>query len=90
MPQGSTYGEVKEAVSEQEVPEQYPGMKFTGWKWVGDYEDDEVIGMQLDSQGCDLLIVSERAWENELPSKSSPARIVAERRKMLQDNGKDR
>lgn len=43
MPQGSTYGEVKEAVSEQEVPEQYPGMKFTGWKWVGDYEDDEVI-----------------------------------------------
>ena len=39
---------------------------------------DEVIGMQLDSQGCDLLIVSEKGiGENVLPLKSLPARIVA-------------
>ncbi len=43
LPQGSTYGELKAEAFTKEVPEQYPGMNFTGWKWASGYEDDQII-----------------------------------------------
>lgn len=38
---------------------------------------DEVIGMQIDSQGTELLIVSNMVWVNVLPSMNLQPRTVA-------------
>lgn len=42
-------------------------------------DNDEIIGMQMSSQGKDMLIVSEKVWENVQAWKNSQNKIAAEK-----------
>ena len=42
-------------------------------------DNDEIIGMQMSSQGKDMLIVSEKVWENVQVWKNSQNKIAAEK-----------
>ena len=53
-------------------------------------DGDVVIGMQISSQGKEMLIVSEKGMARELPWMSSRVRIVRKGSEVLQDHREDR